>query len=593
MTPISPELALAMNVAANRGVYALLLGSGVSRSAGIPTGWDMVLDLVRRLAAVMGVNPEPDPESWYSSEFGEPPRYSALLEQVAPKQAERQSLLKGYFEPASEGEGGSKAPTAAHRAIAELVAGGWVRIVVTTNFDRLMESALEDAGIAPVVIATADHVEGTPPLVHNRCTVIKVHGDYLDTRIKNSEEELAEYHPAMDALLGRVVDDYGLLICGWSGEYDVALRAALQRSKSKYTKYWCSRGNLAPAAEQLAADLSAVVIPIEAADSFFPKLHERVAGMNNSQEVSPMDTRVGIETPGIETLKAYLADKGHHIQLRELIREATEELVAHLNVEEFPTSPDFTDEAVAERIRQVDALSERPAGLLANGSYWGSTEHNDAWLDAIRRMAEVDPLSGKRTKWADVFRYPALLCIYAVGVAAVAKGRYDLLASLLQTSSRSPQGREPEPIVQALYPESIVPTSAAHLLYPHPDAPQQRYFVPRNQFLHLTLRPIFAKLIPADLDYTEAFDLFEYMASLVERDLDIHSANGFPMHRWFDLRARGFTWRRSGMAERMEKEIDEAGERWPPLQAGLFGGSVERLLEAKGAVDKDNSEYLS
>lgn len=588
-SPVSPESALALGMAATKGAYALLIGSGVSRTAGIPTGWDVVLDLVRRLAVVEGADAGADPANWYESRFGQAPQYSTLLEQLGPKAADRQSLLKEYFEPAPERQGGSKAPTAAHRAIAELVAGGWIRVVVTTNFDRLMESALEGVGLAPDVIATADDVEGTPPLVHNRCTVIKVHGDYRDTRIKNSEEELAEFPRPIDALLERVFEEYGLVVCGWSGEFDVALRAALQRSKpSWYSTYWCSRGNLGPAAEQLAASRSALVIPIDDADSFFSGLHERVTRMNKFPQGSSMGA-----SEGIEALKEYLSDERHHIQLRELMREATEELVAHLNVEEFPTNSDFTDEAVAERIRQIDALSERAAGLLANGCYWGSTKHDDAWLDATRRLAEVDPLSGKKTKWADVFRYPALLSIYAVGVAAVAKGRYDLLAALLQIPTLSPQGQEREPIVQSVYPESVVPTSAAHLLYPHPDAPEQRYFVPRNQFLHLTLRPVFAKLIPADLDYTEAFDRFEYMASLVERDLDAHAGGGYPMHRWFDRRARGFTWRRSGMAERMQQEIDRAKQEWPPLQAGLFGASVERLLEAKQSVDKDNSEYLA
>ena len=49
-----PLFAVALSMQANPGVYALLLGSGVSRSAGMPTGWEVVLDLLRRLAAVAG-----------------------------------------------------------------------------------------------------------------------------------------------------------------------------------------------------------------------------------------------------------------------------------------------------------------------------------------------------------------------------------------------------------------------------------------------------------------------------------------------------------------------------------------------------------
>lgn len=44
-----PVIPLAVSMHANRGVYALLLGSGVSRAAEIPTGWDVTLDLIRKV----------------------------------------------------------------------------------------------------------------------------------------------------------------------------------------------------------------------------------------------------------------------------------------------------------------------------------------------------------------------------------------------------------------------------------------------------------------------------------------------------------------------------------------------------------------
>ncbi len=71
---IDPMLSLAMSTHANPGVYALLLGSGVSRSAGIPTGWEVVLDLIRRLAAIESEDCEPDPEAWYKGKYGIPLR---------------------------------------------------------------------------------------------------------------------------------------------------------------------------------------------------------------------------------------------------------------------------------------------------------------------------------------------------------------------------------------------------------------------------------------------------------------------------------------------------------------------------------------
>lgn len=48
---IEPELKLAIALHSSPGVYALLLGSGLSSAAGVPTGWQVTLDLIRKLAA--------------------------------------------------------------------------------------------------------------------------------------------------------------------------------------------------------------------------------------------------------------------------------------------------------------------------------------------------------------------------------------------------------------------------------------------------------------------------------------------------------------------------------------------------------------
>jgi len=47
MIMLDPLLSLALSVRSNPGVYALLRGSGVSRAAGVPTGWEVVLDPAR------------------------------------------------------------------------------------------------------------------------------------------------------------------------------------------------------------------------------------------------------------------------------------------------------------------------------------------------------------------------------------------------------------------------------------------------------------------------------------------------------------------------------------------------------------------
>jgi hypothetical protein len=54
---------LAMNMHEQPGVFALLLGSGVSSGAGIPTGHAVTIDLIRRYASSIDESAEPEPES--------------------------------------------------------------------------------------------------------------------------------------------------------------------------------------------------------------------------------------------------------------------------------------------------------------------------------------------------------------------------------------------------------------------------------------------------------------------------------------------------------------------------------------------------
>jgi hypothetical protein len=105
-----------------------------------------------KLAAVMGETADPDPAAWFRSKFNAEPNYSDLLNRLAKAPTERAALLRQYFEPTEEERSRElKVPTKAHQAIASLVAAGHLRVLVTTNFDRLLETAITEAGVVPTV----------------------------------------------------------------------------------------------------------------------------------------------------------------------------------------------------------------------------------------------------------------------------------------------------------------------------------------------------------------------------------------------------------------------------------------------------------
>src|ERR1700738_3529616 len=112
---IDPLTSVAFSVYSGKGVYALLLGSGLSRAAPIPTGWEVTIDLIRKIAVIEGRNCEPDPAAWYFKTYGKEADYSVLLENLALTPAERTNGLRSYFEPnPAEREAGDKSPTLAH-----------------------------------------------------------------------------------------------------------------------------------------------------------------------------------------------------------------------------------------------------------------------------------------------------------------------------------------------------------------------------------------------------------------------------------------------------------------------------------------------
>ena len=141
-------------------IYVVLAGSEVSSAAGIKTGWQVVEDLVRRIAIAEGVDPSElgdDPAAWWGKQGRPELRYDTLLGAMARTDAARQAVLRTYFEPPLAAEG-SPPVTPAHTALAQLVASGRVRVIITTNFDRLIERALDTAGVSAQVITSSRQV---------------------------------------------------------------------------------------------------------------------------------------------------------------------------------------------------------------------------------------------------------------------------------------------------------------------------------------------------------------------------------------------------------------------------------------------------
>ncbi len=582
---IEPILSLAFSMQSSKGVYALLLGSGVSRASGIPTGWDIVLDLIRKLAAIKGLDCEPDPAAWYKDTFGEDPDYSKLLDDIAKTAAERNQLLRSYFEPTeADREAGLKIPTESHKAIAQLVVGGFIKVIITTNFDKLLEEALHSVGIVPTVISTPDAVDGALPLMHSTCTVIKINGDYLDVRIKNTPEELADYDERINALLDRVLDEFGLIVCGWSGVWDTALRGAIERCKNhRFTTFWTTRAELGEVSKKLVELRRAQTITIFNSDGFFKELAEKVSALEEYSRPHPLSAKAAVVS-----LKKYIVEDRHRINLHDLLTYETEKLYIQLFSDSSSLYIPYDSGKLIKQLQQYEALSDILLQLIMNGCYHGTKVQDKLWSKCLDRIANPPENTGGHVIWNELRKYPALLLLYSGCIAALAAGRYETFAFLITRQIKKDTG-EDQPLIFKINNVKVLKQDYAKHIPGMLDRP-----TPFSEYLFNTLRNSFKDLLPQDFRFENYFDRFEYLLSLVHADYS-QKLRGHAYGPWGCYVWRNEDYPEKNIMDVISKESDKDGADWLLLKLGLFGGSLERFREIKVAFDdvvkKNNTWY--
>ncbi|HLF76742.1 MAG TPA: SIR2 family protein [Dehalococcoidia bacterium] len=537
-----------------------------------------MLDLVERVAALEVADTGSDPEAWYVEKFGKPPRYSELLGQLGATAAARSTILRRYFEATEEErEQGRKVPQDGHVAIAELVQRGYVKVIITTNFDRLLEQALSAAGVTPTVISTVDALKGALPLHLSPCTIVKVHGDYLDTRIRNTTDELESYERPLEQLLDRIFGEYGLVVCGWSGDHDRAMRRALERtSNRRFTTYWTTLGHQSELAQGLISLRGAELIEIDGSDVFFRDLANKVASLEALAQPHPLSAAAAVAE-----LKTYLPEERHSVRLHELVMNEASSVAAKWAeyLPDWSGSPKFDD--LAELVHQIDGAMETSAQLFATGGYWWRPEI-DVWGKAIERVARAAFVPPRhRGHWYPDYQYlslyPALVLLFAGCLGAIARVNYSAIRMFLHTDVPDDDGKRPA--LRSLIPVYVLTEGIARKVCPHPD-PNLHYLAPQSEHLNRRLRSTLADLIPEDQEYDALFNRLEYLLVLAHIDdrLQTGESTWAPVGR--------FNFARDAL-EQISAEVDRAGDAWAPFTAGLFGGSAERFKAARERYEAD------
>jgi hypothetical protein len=286
-----PDQALAFSRRAAR--MAWLLGAGASAMSGIPTAGALITRFIRDLyAAEQGFNIEEldlgdirlreQLDRYYDRipgmpSAGDPEQYAALFGRVYSDPSDRAGLIEELVAGAR--------PNFGHYALAALMAADAARVVVTTNFDDLVEQAARevlDSSLVeprrPLTVASLDDADAAGrALVRGRWPlVIKLHGDFRSVQLKNAPAELRGQNEKLAQALRTICGQSGLIVSGYSGRDSSVMQVLTDALNSPHPfpegLIWTHRPGetLAPAVTELltAASRCGVDVRSVAVDNF-------------------------------------------------------------------------------------------------------------------------------------------------------------------------------------------------------------------------------------------------------------------------------------------------------------------------------------
>ncbi|UOY03223.1 SIR2 family protein [Blastococcus sp. PRF04-17] len=253
--------------ALQRAKFGWLLGAGVSASAGVPLA-SSIRDrlLFDRYAAkhnlVRQNLDQTDPaqveriHAYFDGSNGMPPLgsdsdYSAAFDLCLPDPSARKALLQDLIEDVRPGFG--------QRVFGGLVISGACDLAITTNFDRLIERGVHEAQRAgtdlrlplqrELHVAGLDSTARAAVAIQERQwpLIVKLHGDFREKRLMNTESELQQQDVALRQFVADVSRQFGLAVSGYSGR-DRSVMQMLEQTVRRpgawpYGIWWLIRPN--------------------------------------------------------------------------------------------------------------------------------------------------------------------------------------------------------------------------------------------------------------------------------------------------------------------------------------------------------------
>ncbi len=232
---------------------SFLLGAGASISSGILSGGQMVWDFKRRIfCAEKNLKPQlysdlskeqlqEEIQAYFDSKGGypelwDPAEYSVYFEKCYPMRQNRENYIQNQVRDAR--------PSLGYRCLGELIIQDKINLVATTNFDDLILAGIHsiDAGRSVKTLSSA--LEGSVgfSVDDNFPTIVKLHGDYLYDKLKNTTAELQKLENQIGEIWKLNIVNRCLVIVGYAGNDNSvmsALEGLLDEDRTLKAIYWC------------------------------------------------------------------------------------------------------------------------------------------------------------------------------------------------------------------------------------------------------------------------------------------------------------------------------------------------------------------
>lgn len=296
---MNPIIQLAASAVPGEKKYVLFAGAGVSKDAGVPTGWDLILKTAGLLYAFENeiADKKPDLEKWFLSSQYASMTYSQLIDKLYPTYPEQQAFLREYLNGRDPGE--------VHKGIAELAYRGVIRCIITTNFDHHIEQALEAKGLDVQVIATEEDLEHSEPLIQCKAVrIYKPHGDLGRGILRNTPKDVETLPKLFEDELARVLNEHGVIVLGYSGADKGLQQVFMRRQKRHYSLFWVNPASPTGNIRKILDSIGGAFIPCEGAAQFlndyfqaFERLNQLIPSTGSKASVFDLKQALERKTP--------------------------------------------------------------------------------------------------------------------------------------------------------------------------------------------------------------------------------------------------------------------------------------------------------